>query len=83
KEPLRRRWGKAVIVTAALFIPDTFRPEVSYLSHYLGFLTGVVMAAGLFRLRRKEFRSAEEREYLLIEDGIGEEEWSAPLENSP
>lgn len=84
RDPPRRRLGKAIIVTAALFLPDTVRPEVSYFSHYLGFATGILCALLLYRWRRSEFLTGERRELVTIEDSIPEEEWkAATLEKIP
>lgn len=76
RDPWRRRFGKVVIVTAALFLPETVRSEVSYLSHYLGFGLGIVSAVLLFWARRTQFRAAERRELQFLPDLIPEEEWN-------
>jgi rhomboid protease GluP len=78
RDPPRRRFGKAIIVTAALFLPDTVKPEVSYLSHYLGFLAGTISGFAFYFLRREEIRGADRFEVQMIEDGIGEDEWNPP-----
>jgi rhomboid protease GluP len=77
RDPPRRRAGKAIIVTAALFLPDTVKPEVSYLSHYLGFLAGALSGWLLYRWNRASFRAADRFEIQWIEDGIEEHEWKA------
>jgi rhomboid protease GluP len=76
RDPPRRRFGKAIIVTAALFLPDTVKPEVSYLSHYLGFIAGTLSGFGFYFLRRAEIRAEDRFEVQTIEDGIGEDEWN-------
>ncbi len=80
RERLRTRWGKAVIVTAATFLPETVQPQVSYFSHYLGFALGVASALLLYALKKKEYQAAERREFLLLPDVIEESEWNTPPE---
>jgi rhomboid protease GluP len=82
RDPPRRRFAKAVIVTAAVFLPDQLRPEVSYLSHYLGFLTGIASALLLYRGKRATFLRAERRELYLVPETIPEDEWRGE-ENTP
>lgn len=83
RDPWRRRFGKAVIVTAALFLPDTVRAEVSYLSHYLGFASGVLSGFALHALQRKKFFAAERREIQLLDDGIPESDWNPLVSERP
>lgn len=77
RDPPRRRAGKAIIVTAALFLPETVKPEVSYFAHYLGFFAGALSGWLYYRLRRSLLRGADRFEVQQIEDGIAEEEWKA------
>lgn len=58
RESLRRRLGVSLALTMMLFVPDTFRPEVSYLSHLLGFLLGILSAAVYYLVRRDAIESA-------------------------
>lgn len=62
RESLRRRLAVAICLTMMLFVPDTFRPEVSYLSHLIGFVFGVASAFVYYRLNRATLESAEVRE---------------------
>lgn len=64
KESKKRRLLKAIGVSIVLFIPDTYRPEVSYFSHIAGFGFGVVSGAFLYLLRRKKFLAAEVFEHV-------------------
>lgn len=73
-EPARRRWGKVIVVTAALFIPQTFEPQVSYLSHLLGFLFGIASGLGYFAIFRRKILAAEKRELLVLEPLLEEEQ---------
>ena len=75
REPIRRRIGKLIIVTTALFIPQTIHAEVSYLSHFLGFISGLLSGWILFEWEKNKFLSAEIRELRIREDIIHEDEW--------
>ena len=48
--PLAKRWLRVVAFTLVVMFPTTFRPEVSYLAHGIGFVYGVI-AGLLFRPR--------------------------------
>lgn len=69
---LRVRFAKVAVLTALLFIPEAYRPEVSYLSHFLGYIFGVFSGLGLFWLYRDRFRSAEVVEEQIEESDIKE-----------
>ncbi|MGZ3694484.1 MAG: rhomboid family intramembrane serine protease [Bdellovibrionota bacterium] len=58
---------KAVGVGVVLFIPETIYPNVSYLSHFIGFLLGTGWAYFYYRWNRKKFMGA-----VLIETSIEE-----------
>lgn len=87
RERLKRRFGSALFLALLLFVPETLRPEVSHLSHFLGAVAGVISACALFALRKREFRAAEIREEAAVpsgEDGYREKylwefdrEWEA------
>jgi len=54
---------KAFGVSMLLFLPDKYRPEVSYLTHGLGYLAGVISALVYYAMKRSEFRRAERYDY--------------------
>lgn len=59
RKSLKRRFAGSLFVAVVLFGPETYKPEVSYLSHLVGFVFGI-FSAGLFYLaRRQEFLKAE------------------------
>lgn len=58
-ESVRRRLGKTLFIAAALFLPQTFEPHVSYISHFYGFVLGVPCALAYYGLKRRAFRTAE------------------------
>ncbi|MEK6554254.1 MAG: rhomboid family intramembrane serine protease [Bdellovibrionota bacterium] len=64
RENLRRRLARVVILTVLLFTPEAYKPQISYLSHLLGFSTGVFSALAFYYLNQKKFLSAEVKEYI-------------------
>ncbi len=65
----RESWGRRLLkvlgVSLILFIPDTFKPEVSYLSHLIGYGLGVLCAAIYYFLLAQKFSAAEVFEFEL------------------
>jgi len=66
-ESLRRRLGKAAIVSLILFVPDKFDPHVSYLCHGLGYLFGILAGFIYFLFYRQVFRDAEQVEEVEVQ----------------
>lgn len=65
RESVRRRFAKFVMISVVLFAPEIYKPEVSYLSHFVGFILGVVSASVYFAYKREEFRAAEVTETII------------------
>lgn len=59
RKSLRRRIAVSLFLTVVLFIPETYRPEVSYLSHLVGYILGVLFGIAVYFYRLKEFESAQ------------------------
>lgn len=59
RETLTERFLKVTGVSIVLFFPTTFLPEVSYLSHFLGYIFGIFTGALVYFLFRKRFQQAE------------------------
>ena len=55
----RRRTARALFLALVLFVPDKYSPQVSYLSHLVGFLLGLFTGIVIYFWRRKEFLEAE------------------------
>lgn len=68
RKRLRQRIAHVLFLTVVLFIPESYKPEISYLSHLVGFALGVVMGLVVYALRRKEFKSAEVIEYIVEDE---------------
>jgi len=72
RKNLKFRFANVLFLMLMLFLPETYYPHVSYLSHFVGFVLGVLSALGLYWLHRHRFEAAEEKEYIFDE---GEEEF--------
>lgn len=68
RDNLRRRFAHALFLSVILFIPETYKPQISYLSHLFGFIAGTISGFALFALRHKQFIAAEVKEYIYDED---------------
>ena len=64
---LRRRFAYVIFLSMMMFVPETYQPDVSYMSHLFGFIAGVISALMLFALRRSRFRAAEITEIIVEE----------------
>lgn len=65
-----------VAVTIVLFVPDSFKPEVSYLSHFLGYFAGAFSGIVYYYLFKKKIKSAEVIEVVHEDDYV----WGSDLE---
>jgi rhomboid protease GluP len=63
-----QRWLRTLGVAILIFMPaETFQPEISYRSHLVGFVLGLVAGGWHFFWHRKRFRKAEIRETVVEE----------------
>ncbi len=80
---LSHRWLKLLGISAILFIPDTYKPEVSYLAHLNGYLLGLLSGWLTYHFYKKKFLAAEK--YSIELDYVGfdysEKDDSALLNN--
>lgn len=65
---LKRRFAAVVILTALLFFPESYKPEISYYSHFIGYILGLLSGALIYFYRRTEFKRAEIIEIFVEED---------------
>lgn len=78
RERITRRTLKAIGIGLLLFVPETFHQEVSYLSHLIGFIFGVLWAFGYYYWNRPRFLAAIES--VLIEEEDAPTEMDASKE---
>ncbi len=78
KDSVKRRILKAIGVSAILFLPQTYRPEVSYISHFVGYFFGVIAGSVYFFLNRKKLRQAEVSEDVIEDEDEFTDSASAP-----
>lgn len=84
RESVGRRILKVTAVTIFLFVPDTFRPEVSYLSHFLGFFLGVFSAIAYYFIYHQRIKNEEVLEVIRDEeDYVWDNEWMIADEGPP
>lgn len=64
RKSLRRRIALALFLTVVLFIPESYKPEVSYMSHFVGYTLGVITGVVIYHLRRAHIVAAEVKEII-------------------
>jgi rhomboid protease GluP len=74
RQSLAKRILKSIGVSALLFLPQIYRPEVSYLSHFLGYIAGVISATIYYAVDRRFFIAAEKYDYVWDVDSLWDPE---------
>lgn len=68
RDSRRRRFAVMLFTTFMLFVPDTYRPGVSYLSHFVGYILGLISGYLFYLLNQRAFQAAEVYETVFEED---------------
>lgn len=68
REKLRPRFASALFLAMTLFLPETYRPEVSYLTHFIGFATGIGSRLLYYAIHRRQIAAAEIWRSVQIEE---------------
>ena len=68
RESTKRRYARAMFLAILLFAPEAYKPQISYISHFYGFIFGVLCALTFYFLKRDDFRAAEVKEYIYETD---------------
>lgn len=76
RERWGRRWGSALFLSLMLFVPDQIQSDVSYLSHFFGFLLGAMVSSLYFWMRRDFFQQFIEMEPKEEEESYEKQELS-------
>lgn len=66
----RQRTANALFLTVVLFIPESYKPEISYLSHFVGFVFGIFSGLLIYLVRRKDINAAEVKVSLIENDDL-------------
>ncbi|MES3039263.1 MAG: rhomboid family intramembrane serine protease [Bdellovibrionota bacterium] len=70
RESIKRRFAKVLFITVVLFIPQTYKPQVSYFSHFIGYFFGIASALVIYYVNRQKFIDAEVTRFIPDEDEI-------------
>ncbi len=68
RKSVRKRIAVAVLLTAVLFAPETYKPEISYLSHFIGYALGIATGIGYYFLHKEAFKSAVVKVEVIEDD---------------
>jgi len=74
RESMKKRIVKVIGVSMILFLPDSLRPNVSYLSHFLGYVLGAISGAIVYLIKHRAFQAAEVWETHFEDDSEPEED---------
>lgn len=58
---------RAIGVAVVLFVPETIQANISYRSHFVGFVLGLLFGLGYYYFHRKKFRAADRFETIVEE----------------
>lgn len=59
RKKLRYNFAIALSLTLMLFIPDKYQPNISYLSHLLGFISGALTGFIYYKIHRQNFLQSQ------------------------
>ncbi|MGE3610770.1 MAG: rhomboid family intramembrane serine protease [Bacteriovoracaceae bacterium] len=68
RQTLKKRIFIALGVSLILFFPETYKPSTSYLSHFLGYLFGMLSGALFYFFKRQKFLASESWDLKLEEN---------------
>lgn len=72
RESNGRNLVKIIGISAILFVPDSFKKEVSYLSHFLGYFLGILSGALYYLVNRSRIRGHDEFIEIVERDEVDE-----------
>ncbi len=78
RERRRRQFAVVLFISFILFVPDTYKPEVSYASHLVGYLFGILAGVTYFLINRSGFKAEEVFEIVHDEPSVSTEIVEAP-----
>lgn len=66
RQSFRTRFGAGLFLMLVLFTPDSYRPEVSYGAHFMGFVLGVVVSWLYYQFQRARFAAAVKTTEVIL-----------------
>ncbi len=66
RESLRPRFASGLFLLLMLFIPDSWRPDISYSAHFLGFILGAVVGWLYYLVMRGPYQALEVYETRML-----------------
>ncbi len=76
RRSLNHRIGVVLFLTLFLFVPDQYKPEVSYMSHLIGYVLGFLFGGLYYFLKKSTFQKAEK--WIVTEITDDDRQWLAP-----
>jgi rhomboid protease GluP len=70
KPSVIQRILKFSAISILLFLPDTLKPDVSYMSHFVGYILGILAGSIYYLLQRNKFNNAKVYEYVIEDDAL-------------
>ncbi len=80
REKISKRLIKSIGISLILFLPDTYKPEISYSSHLIGYGLGALSGIFLYFIFKQRFLKAEVIEFVPVEEV--EFDWQNPEEET-
>lgn len=68
REKTGKRLVKSIGISMILFLPESYKTQVSYSCHFIGFGLGMISAMIMYYIHRKQYLAAEVIEYVVDED---------------
>lgn len=68
REKTGKRLIRSIGISMILFLPESYKTQVSYSSHFIGFGLGMISAMIMYYIHRKQYLAAEVIEYVVDED---------------
>lgn len=80
RESKGKRLIKSLGISMILFLPEVYKPEISYSSHFIGYLLGVLSGILFYLVFKNRFIQAEIIEYVPVEEV--DFDWEVPEKKS-
>ena len=68
RKNLKHRFAHVVFLLMMIFVPESYSQHISYMSHFVGFVLGLVCGTSVYWIWRHQFLRAEVKELVVDED---------------